>query len=162
MWSRNTSRIEAGQIGYDNLMSPTRKTSIILPILLVMAFVAFLAWANLHGQANSSQTSITPAVQPPITPTAVPKTGFVVNIPQKALIKNYVTVSVEALPGTICKLNYISPSGETHQTDTIADAGGLCIWKWKIEETERKGNGRLIFTIGEISETHFMEILSNF
>ena len=77
-------------------------------------------------------------------------------------MKNYVTVSAEAPPGTKCELIYVPPSGATHQTDTIADASGQCVWKWKVEESEGKGDGRLIFTIGDISETHFIQIFSNF
>ena len=142
-------------------MSPTRKTPKILIALLLVTVVAFLAWAVLHGQSNSSSLS-TPTVQSPSTSTVIPDTRFVVNIPQKALMKNYVTVSVEAPPRTKCKLTYIPPSGNIHQTDTTADTSGLCVWNWKVEESEGKGNGRLIFTIGGISETHFIEIRSNF
>jgi hypothetical protein len=87
---------------------------------------------------------------------------FTVNIPQKALMKNYVTVSAEAPPGTTCELIYVPPSGNIHQTETLADASGLCTWRWKVEESEGKGNGRLIFVIGETSETHFIEIRSSF
>ena len=132
-------------------MSSTRKT---LVSLLLLTFVAFSAWIILREQSHSSQ--------PPITPTITPNPGFVLNIPQKALMKNYVQVSAEAPPGTKCKLIYVPPSGTTHQTDTIADSSGQCVWKWKVEESEGKGNGRLIFTIGTISETHFNEIRSRF
>ena len=139
-------------------MSPNRNIPIAL---FIIAFVAFSAWAVLQTQSYSSQ-SPTPTAQPSSTPTTAPDAGFVLNIPPKALMKNYVTVSAEAPPGTNCKLIYIPPSGTTHQTDTIADADGLCVWKWKVEESEGKGNGRLIFTIGDISETHFIQILSSF
>jgi hypothetical protein len=127
-----------------------------------MTFVAFSAWAVLGGQSNSSRLLIAPTAQLPSTPTIVPKAGFVVNIPQKALMKNYVTVTAEAPPGTKCELTYIPPSGNIHQTATIADTSGLCVWNWKVEDSEGKGNGRLIFTIGNISETHFIEIHSGF
>ena len=160
MRSRHTSRVEARQVGCGDLMSLTRK---FLITLLVLAFVAFLAWTILHGQAHPSQPPNTPTThQPPTTPTVVPRPRFVLNIPQKALMKNYVTVSAEAPPGTKCELTYIPPSGNIHQTDTIADTSGLCVWNWKVEESEGKGNGRLIFTIGDISETHFIEIRSSF
>ena len=132
-------------------MSSARKTLITL---LLLIFVIFSAWAVLRGQSHSSQ--------PQNTPTITPNPGFVLNLPQKALMKNYVTVSAEAPPGTKCELIYIPPSGTTHKTDTIADADGLCVWKWKVEESEGKGDGRLIFTIGGISETHFIEIHSSF
>jgi len=132
-------------------MSSTRK---IIITLLLLIFVTFSAWAVLRGQSHPSQ--------PQNTPTVTPNPGFVLNIPQKALMKNYVTVSAEAPPGTKCELIYVPPSGATHQTDTIADASGQCVWKWKVEESEGKGDGRLIFTIGDISETHFIQIFSNF
>jgi hypothetical protein len=132
-------------------MSSARKTLITL---LLLIFVTFSAWAVLRERSKSSQ--------PPIPPTITPNPGFVLNIPQKALMKNYVTVSAEAPLGTKCELIYVPPSGATHQTNTIADTSGLCVWKWKIEESEGKGDGRLIFTIGDISETHFIEIHSGF
>jgi hypothetical protein len=135
-------------------MSQTRNTPIFPIAILILIFAAFLAWLFLRGQSHSSQ--------PPSTPTLAPDTGFVVNIPQKALMKNYVTVSAEAISGTKCELTYIPPSGDIHQTDAIAGTSGLCVWKWKVEESEGKGNGRLIFTIGDISETHFIEIRSGF
>jgi len=140
-------------------MSLSPKTTKALIALLMISVVAFLARAYLQGQSNSSQPPSTTIIAPN---TAAPHTSFKVNIPQKALIKNYVTVSVEAPSGTNCKLIYISPSGETRQTDTISDESGLCVWKWKIGESEKRGTGRLIFTIGSISETHFLEILPNF
>ena len=132
-------------------MSSTWK---ILITLLLLIFVTFSAWAVLRGQSHPAQ--------PQNTPTVTPNPDFVLNIPQKALMKNYVTVSAEAPPGTKCELIYVPPSGATHQTDTTADASGLCVWKWKVEESEGKGDGRLIFTIGDISETHFIQIFSNF
>jgi hypothetical protein len=46
--------------------------------------------------------------------------------------------------------------------DTTADTSGLCEWRWKIDVAQGKGAGRLIFTINGVSETHFMEIRSNF
>jgi hypothetical protein len=138
----------------DNLMSPTQKIAKILIALLLAVFVTFLAWVVLRGQTNTSQL--------PSAPTGFPYADFAVHIPQKALLRNYVTVSVEATPGTNCKLTYIPPSGEIHQMDTIANTRGLCEWRWKVEESQGKGAGRLIFTIDGASDTHFMEILSGF
>ena len=99
---------------------------------------------------------------PPSSPTTLYGKGFLVQIPQKALFKNYVTVSVEVESGTSCELTLISPSGDISQMETTAGVNGLCIWKWKVDETKGKGNARLIFTIEGISETHFIEILSSF
>jgi hypothetical protein len=131
-------------------------------VLLVMTCTAFLAWVVPRGQSNSFPPPNTPTVQPSNTPTAIPDKELVLHIPQKALIKNYVTVSAEAPVGTSCELIYVSPSGETRQTTVTADASGLCTWKWKIGEAEGKGDGRLIFTVGDITETHFIQILSSF
>ena len=71
-------------------------------------------------------------------------------------------VSVGASPRTNCRLTYVPPSGEVQVMDIMADINGLCEWRWKIEEAQGKGSGRLIFTIDGISETHFMEIRSAF
>jgi hypothetical protein len=143
-------------IWYDLLMRPTRKT---LLALLMATIVAFLGWAVLQKQPGPFQPATS---TPPSTPTVSPKKNLAVTVPQKALWRNYVEVSAEATPGTSCELIYVPPLGKTHQTATTADASGLCTWTWKIDETEGKGNGRLIFTIDGISETHFIEIRSAF
>lgn len=96
----------------------------------------------------------------PIEPTPVPH--FNVTIPQKALLKNYVTVSVDTPEGTACELTFIPSSGETQVMSTTANADGICEWRWKLEESYGKGNARLIFTINGVSDTHFLEILSEF
>lgn len=96
----------------------------------------------------------------PIEPTPAPH--FKVTIPQKALLKNYVTVSVEAVPVTNCELTFVPPSGETQVMNSTANAEGICEWRWKLEESYGKGNARLIFTINGVSDTHFLEILSEF
>ena len=138
----------------DNQGSPARKIPKIPIALLLAIFVTFLVWVVLRGQTNISQLSN--------TPTFNPYADFLVHIPQKALLKNYVTISVEAIPGTKCKLTYIPPSGEIHQMDTIANTEGLCEWRWKIEESHGRGSERLIFTIDGASDTHFIEILPSF
>jgi len=95
-------------------------------------------------------------------PTDTPSVNFILQIPQKALWNNYVLVSAEATPGTTCDLLYIPPSGDSQEMPSVADAKGQCAWKWKIEASQGKGNGRLIFTINGKSETHFFEIRSSF
>jgi hypothetical protein len=127
-----------------------KKLSAFFIVILGITFI----WIVLSEQSNALQT--------PATPTAIPGIGFVLQIPQKALWKNYVTVSAEANPGTICELLYVPPSGQAQQMDSLADATGKCIWRWKIDESHGKGNGRLIFTIDGKSETHFIEIRSSF
>ncbi len=130
------------------------KISRTLLALFTTCLFVLLAWGC------SPVDTIT--LQIPTTPTPLPGPDFVTNIPQKALWKNYVTVSAEAAPGTACLLIYVSPSGTIRETDAVADKAGLCEWRWKIEEAEGKGHGRLIFIIGEVTETHFLEILPEF
>ena len=132
----------------------TRPRQIILIVLILTISAGLLAWMVLREQSNSSRRRN--------AATVTPETGFVVNIPQKALIRNYVTVSVEAPAGTKCELTYISPSGEVRKMNATADTSGLCVWNWKIAEAEGAGEARLIFTVGGVSETHFMEILPSF
>jgi hypothetical protein len=122
--------------------------------ILFLALMIFLAWEFLQGESNSSQSLS--------TPTVAPDTSFELNIPSKALWKNYVVISAETPPGTNCRLTYVPPSGEVQVMDTVADISGLCLWRWKIEESQGKGSGRLIFMINGVSETHFIEIHSSF
>jgi hypothetical protein len=95
-------------------------------------------------------------------PTNTPESDFVLDIPQKALWRNYLIISAEAAPGTTCNLLYIPPSGNSQELSSVADENGKCTWRWKIEETDGKGNARLIFTINGKSETHFIEIRRSF
>jgi hypothetical protein len=103
-----------------------------------------------------------PESLPNATLTVSPYADFTVHIPQKALLKNYLTVSAEAAPGTVCRLIYVPPSGESLQMETISDSNGLCEWRWKIEESHRAGDARLIFTINGSSDTHFIQIFKEF
>jgi hypothetical protein len=134
-------------------MNPTRKNPITVIALFIMLLIAFFAWVVLRRQTNDIH-------EPPPTASTQPK--FEVNIPQKALLKNYINISMAAPPGTECNLIYVSPLGNIHENDTTANADGLCMWRWKMDESEGKGSGRLIFTVNGISETHFMEIFANF
>ncbi|MGB7876850.1 MAG: hypothetical protein WBL25_20895 [Anaerolineales bacterium] len=125
-----------------------------LTTLFVVALSIFLILIVLGDQSNG--------FQPLLTPTETPEVGFVLQIPQKALWKNYVTVSAEEAPGTVCTLLYIPPSGDTQEMSSVADENGQCTWRWKVDESQGKGNGRLIITIDGKSETHFFEIRSSF
>lgn len=102
------------------------------------------------------------SVKETVTPSPTSEPNFEVTIPSKALLKNYVTVSVKAEIGTSCNLIFIPASGDMQSMDTIADETGECIWRWKLEESYKKGTARLIFTINGISQTHFLQILENF
>lgn len=132
------------------------RKNLIAKISLVLTFLAsfFFFWFHLQGQTNTSQ--------PPGTPTVVLKAGLKLNIPSKALWKNYVFVSAETDPETNCRLTYVPPAGEVQVMDVTADTSGLCEWRWRVEEAQGKGSGRLIFTINGVSETHFIEIRSSF
>jgi hypothetical protein len=135
-------------------MRPTFYILRVLAILLIILLAALSAQIFLGGiNAYSERIS---------TPTVVPETGFVLDIPQQALLKNYVVVSAQTTPGTNCELIFIPPSGDIKKMDAQADEYGMCIWRWKLEESLGKGHGRLIFTIDGRSETHFFQIRSSF
>jgi hypothetical protein len=121
--------------------------------LLSAILIVLLYWVIFLGQAHYFQSAATSTATP---------ASFKLNIPQKALWRNYLVVSAEVSAGTSCRLTYIPPSGNKKVMDTTADSDGLCKWQWKIEETDGKGSGRLIFTIDGASETHFIEIRSSF
>jgi len=134
---------------------PSKGISIILTALLIVTLVTILALVKWERLLNISQSPITSSNTPEVR-------SFSLQIPQKALWKNYVTISAEVAPGTICDLLYIPPSGNTQELSSVGDENGKCSWRWKIEETDGKGNGRLIITIDGKSETHFIEIRSSF
>jgi hypothetical protein len=125
-----------------------------LVVLLLVIFFSFAFLAFFASQKRLPQTRITPTPQI--------DQAFVVNIPQKALFRNTLAVSALAAPGTSCRLTYISPSGESVIMETIADTDGICSWRWIVDETKGTGAGRLIFTIDGVSETHFIEVRSDF
>jgi len=131
------------------------KSTVLFFILAVIVFI----FATLLG----NRLEVLP-FQSTSTPTIVNFTGpdFTVTIPDKALIKNYLTVSVEAEPGTACRLTFIPPSGEIRVMETTANTDGLCKWRWKLEESIGRGHGRLIFTINGVSDTHFIDIRPGF
>jgi hypothetical protein len=122
-------------------------------IFLTSLFTFSLIFIN---QTKPNTTTIPPS------PTTTSEPKFEVTIPSKALLKNYVTVSVKAETGTSCNLIFIPASGETLDMNTIANENGECVWRWKLEESYKKGTARLIFTINGISQTHFLQILESF
>lgn len=126
----------------------------LLVIFLLAILIGFFAWAVLNKREDIFQTQA--------TPTFSPYGNFTVHIPQKALLKNYVTISVEASPETKCELTYIPNSGKVYEMETTADSSGLCKWRWKINESDGAGDARLIFTINGSSDTHFVQIFADF
>ncbi|MBX3037943.1 MAG: hypothetical protein KF758_13620 [Anaerolineales bacterium] len=132
-----------------------RKSKKILGLISIISIILlfYIFSPNLPTRSSIIET---------ITPSPTSKPKFEVTIPSKGLLKNYVTASVKAETGTICNLIFIPASGETLDMNTIADENGDCIWRWKLEESYKKGTARLIFTINGISDTHFLQILENF
>jgi hypothetical protein len=135
-------------------MKAAKEIPIILAVLLVLILSISIIQGISGERPYASQTSV--------TPTKTPEAAFILDIPQKALWKNYAHVSAETTPGTTCDLLYIPPSGKSQELSSEADENGKCTWRWKIEETDGKGNARLIFTIDGKSETHFIEIRRSF
>jgi len=131
-----------------------RKLTFALALILLVALIIFL-FQNREKAVS---------VQPPLTPTLPSFTDadYTVTIPDKALIKNYLSVSLETTPGTVCKLTFIPPSGDVREMETTADADSQCKWRWKIEETDGRGHARLIFTVNGVSDTHFIDIRPGF
>lgn len=128
-----------------------KRTKIILSTVSLIILTIFI----IQNRDNNPSS-------PSIEPTLSPYADFNVHIPQKALLRNYINVAVEAEPGTACTLTYVPPSGESMQMETVADSNGLCEWRWKIEESHRAGDARLIFTINGLSDTHFIQIFKEF
>lgn len=128
-----------------------KRTKIILPTVSLIILTIFI----IQNRDNNPSS-------PSIEPTLSPYADFNVHIPQKALLRNYINVAVEAEPGTACTLTYVPPSGESMQMEAIADSNGLCEWRWKIEESHRAGDARLIFTINGASDTHYIQIFKEF
>ncbi|GEM_PF-1062168 len=126
--------------------------SIISIVLVFYIFFPGLSTRNSVTEINTLSPTLT----------LTPQANFEVTIPSKGLLKNYVTVSVKAEAGTSCNLIFIPASGEMLNMDTIADENGDCVWRWKLEESYKKGTARLIFTINGISDTRFLQILESF
>lgn len=132
-----------------------KKINKILVLISILSIILlfYIFSTSLPTRNSIKETIIT-------SPTSEP--NFEVTIPSKGLLKNYVTVSVKAETGTSCNLIFIPASGETLDMNTVADENGECVWRWKLEESFKKGTARLIFTINGISDTRFLQILENF
>src|SRR5690349_8513430 len=140
---------------YRKIFAIALPTKTILIVSLTLALPGLTACELTSGPQK--------AVQPTqIVFTETPPAPFKLHIPDKALWRNYLSVSAETTPGTTCRLTYVPPMGTTQEMDTVADESGLCQWRWKISEEEGKGPARLIFTINGTSETHFIEVRRSF
>jgi hypothetical protein len=129
------------------------KGKLIISLLLI--FLALTVWGTILMKPMPTQLT-------QIVPSETSFPPFKVNIPDKALWRNYLHVSVEAPTGTSCRLTYIAPMGATQLLDETANESGLCEWRLKISEEEGKGHSRLIFTINGVSETHFIDVRDSF
>ena len=129
-----------------------------LPKVLVALVVAALGILIIQMSWERKTNFSAPAA----TLTDTLKNDFILQIPQKALWNSYIVVTAEATPGVTCSLLYIPPSGDSQEMSSTADKNGHCVWRWKIDPSQGKGNGRLIITINGRSETHFFEIRSSF
>ena len=134
---------------------PTKRKFRLVLFIFFPAILFLLAARVIQQERNHE-------FPPTSTPLLFLDADYAVTIPDKALMKNYLTVSLETDPGTECKLTFIPPSGGVYKMDTVADADGVCEWRWKLEESYGKGHGRLIFTINGISDTHFIDIRAGF
>ena len=134
---------------------PTKRKFRLVLFIFLPAILLLLTARVIHQERNLESL-------PTATPDLFLDADYTVTIPDKALIKNYLTVSLETDPGTECKLTFIPPSGGMHEMDTVANTDGVCEWRWKLEESYGKGHGRLIFTINGVSDTHFIDIRSGF
>ena len=133
----------------------SQQQKIFIRVLFFIPALLFLA-AILISLQKQADTTLT------LNSITFEDADFAVNIPDKALIKNYLTVSLETTPGTTCKLTFVPPSGNIREMAAIADLNGQCTWRWKLEETDGKGHGRLIFTVNGMSDTHFIDIRESF
>jgi hypothetical protein len=134
---------------------PTKRKFRLVLFIFLPAILLLLTARVIHQERNRESL-------PTATLLLFLDADYAVTIPDKALIKNYLTVSLATDPGTKCKLTFIPPSGGMQEMDTVADADGVCEWRWKLEESYGKGHGRLIFTINGISDTHFIDIRAGF
>ena len=134
---------------------PTKRKFRLVLFIFLPAILLLLTARVIQQERNRESL-------PTATPVLFIDADYAVTIPDKALMKNYLTVSLETHPGTECKLTFIPPSGGMVEMDTVADADGVCEWRWKLEESYGKGHGRLIFTINGISDTHFIDIRAGF
>lgn len=137
-------------------MNSTQKTISVLLAIVLLFLLTSLTWLSFRAEQTPSQS-----VRPTFTP-FTPAPHFNVTIPSKGLLKNYMTVSVEAAPGTQCMLTFIPKSGEILVMDAAANSEGECVWRWKLEESYGRGAARLVFTIDGVSDTHFIEIHTSF
>ena len=122
---------------------------------LILRYLAFTIGIVFISACSNDVNTPTPV----LTESAPP---FNVQIPDKALLKNYLVVSLETEPDTTCELTYIAPKGQKFHMVETADEKGICEWRWKLEETDGRGHGRLIFTVNGTSETHFIDIRPGF
>jgi len=137
-------------------MNSTRKILPVLLGILLLFLIASWAWLSFRAKETPSQPAL------PTRTSFPPVPSFNVTIPSKGLLKNYLTVSAEAAPGTQCTLTFIPKSGEMLVMEVVSNTDGECIWRWKLEESYGRGAARLIFTIDGVSDTHFIEIHSSF
>ncbi len=106
-------------------------------------------------------STLVPTSAPTFTPTSGPFQFLI--FPQQVRVGEEVKITLQAWQGAACFLAYYTPSGTLSSADGLglvtADSQGRCTWEWHISANTLPGRGRVVISINDVEETHFIEIL---
>lgn len=109
--------------------------------------------------------SPSPSAAPTDTASPSPTLGpfQFLELPDQAAAGDDVIVTLQAYQGAVCYLEYYTPDGNLSTADglgqAIADSQGRCNWEWHISANTQPGAGRLVISVGDIEETHEIQIV---
>ena len=98
------------------------------------------------------------------TPTKTPVGPFqFITLPKQVKAGEDVIVKLRAYPDAVCHLDFFTPNGTPSQADglgtVIPDSRSICTWEWHIRADMIPGVGQLVAMLGDLEETHEIEIL---
>jgi hypothetical protein len=95
-------------------------------------------------------------------PSATPISFTELEIPEAVSIGSIATASIQTASGTICFLNYYTPSGDKSDAEgvgqTQANSLGVCSWSWRISPGTKLGEGELEIIVHDTVKMFNIEI----
>lgn len=98
-------------------------------------------------------------------PTLTPTLGTLqfLDFPAQVKAGEDIKITVQAWQGTTCHLAYYTPDGSLSSARglglAIVDSHGRCTWEWHISANTNPGCATLEISVGNIRESHELEIL---
>lgn len=136
---------------------------------LIATIAAAVAIVNgclgFQKDIREMKATLTPAptITATTTPLFTPGPIHFIELPKQVKAGENVKVTLQAWDGATCYLEFFTADGNISKATglgiAIPDGFARCTWVWKVNTNTHPGIGKLIFHLGDLEETHKLEVL---